>query len=322
MPRYLLSGLTVDSDIELSSLPDGDPATGPQVCIRLAADSEMGEDWEAYLRTPGPDRADLRCQPLPGLRLRIRDGDTILVHRSEDIPDSEAALYLVGLAWGLLCHQRGLLPLHCSAVSRGELAFAFSGASGDGKSTLAAALARRGLGSCCDDLAVLDLAGPRPRLHGTRTGVKLWEDAVLHLGLAPGERLRLREDRAKFRVPQASRGEEGAPALEALYMLEYGDEAAGARLDRLCGSAAWSGLYRSVYGVTMTPWIRSPAALARQIDVLARTVRVYRFTRPRGFHCFEAAVDLLAAHIRADPHDTALPAVERRRAASSNEVAG
>ena len=61
-------------------------------------------------------------------------------------------ILLFGPVWAALCHQRGLLPLHASAiVTRGGIA-AFAGHRGAGKSTTAALLSLLGYELVTDDV--------------------------------------------------------------------------------------------------------------------------------------------------------------------------
>ncbi len=69
----------------------------------------------------------------------------------------EVRAYLLGAVFGALCHQRGITPLHASAIDVADGCVAFVGASGAGKSTLVAALARRGHQIIADDECFLQL---------------------------------------------------------------------------------------------------------------------------------------------------------------------
>lgn len=78
--------------------------------------------------------------------------------------------------------QRGTLVLHGSAVRRGDTAVAIVGESEQGKSTLAAALARGGWGFVADDLVPVT-PGPEPRTIAGYPMVKLFPEAAASLGL-------------------------------------------------------------------------------------------------------------------------------------------
>jgi hypothetical protein len=67
----------------------------------------------------------------------------------------DAATYLLGPVLGYLLRLRGVTCLHASAVALGDGAVAFVGSEGAGKSTTAAALARRGNAVISDDIVAL-----------------------------------------------------------------------------------------------------------------------------------------------------------------------
>src|SRR6185437_15564144 len=91
--------------------------------------------------------------------------------------------YLMGSLFAVLCHQRGLLPLHASAVATGEGAIAFLGSSGAGKSSLAAFLARAGYRVLADDICVIDPTASRyRRVLPVAPWLKLWSATLDAMG--------------------------------------------------------------------------------------------------------------------------------------------
>jgi hypothetical protein len=68
---------------------------------------------------------------------------------------SEFQAYLLGSALAVACHQRGIIPLHCSAVDVRDGCVLFMGPSGAGKSTLAALPRERGHHVIADDVCYL-----------------------------------------------------------------------------------------------------------------------------------------------------------------------
>ena len=97
--------------------------------------------------------------------------------------DDEVRAYLLGAVFGALCHQRGITPLHASAIDVADGCVAFVGASGAGKSTLVAALAQRGHEIIGDDECFLQLGtnGEVQAWPGI-SGIRLCEDARAALG--------------------------------------------------------------------------------------------------------------------------------------------
>lgn len=298
LPRYRITGLVVHSDLvlpHLSALADSTAQT-PDVRIVLGAVKDAVSDWDAYISQPNRDRDNLFCRPLDDLFLHIQGGTQIIVDRPETMPDSEVTPFLTGLGWGLLCHQRRLTPLHCSAVVQAGSAFAFTGESGAGKSTLLTGFVRRGYEPCCDDLMVIS-PGDSPRIHEMRIGAKLWDDAVSYFALTPGDELRLRDARRKFHIPHQDTSRDGTRPLGALYILSDGELGSDPAITPIEGSGGWIELFRSVYRVDMLPWARPMGELARQVTALAQSVPMYRFSRPRDFTRFDDGLDVLEEHM-------------------------
>ena len=113
---------------------------------------------------PNPEAAGLAWQRSgdrvlitpPGIRFLVEGGETIRYQLADGVGRADLRLFLLGTAWPVLAMQRALLPLHASAVARGANVHAFTGGSAIGKSTLAAALAGRGLPFFADDVVLLD----------------------------------------------------------------------------------------------------------------------------------------------------------------------
>src|SRR5262249_54712900 len=97
--------------------------------------------------------------------------------------ENEVRACLLGTAFGLLCYQRGMTPLHASAIDVADGCVAFVGKSGAGKSTLVAALARRGHQVIADDVCFhqLDQNDKVQRGPG-RWRIRLWKEAMDALG--------------------------------------------------------------------------------------------------------------------------------------------
>jgi len=70
----------------------------------------------------------------------------------ETLTVEDAATYLLGPVLGLLLRRKGFTCLHASAVALQGKAILFSGAAGAGKSTTAAAMAKRGHAVLADDI--------------------------------------------------------------------------------------------------------------------------------------------------------------------------
>src|SRR6185437_8241442 len=84
----------------------------------------------------------------------------------------------MGPVQAILWHQRGLLPLHASAISVNGKAVALAGPSGVGKSTLAAALVGNHA-VLADDICIID-PSDRPTMLPSTPRLRLWREALDH----------------------------------------------------------------------------------------------------------------------------------------------
>lgn len=275
-------------EVQFSGTPD----------VRIEFCDDAGAPSEPHFASASivAGERDFLFRPHGSLAFRIRDGARISIGRGPEVHDRDINLYLVGSVWGVLCHQRGLLPLHCSAVRTGGSALAFTGPSGAGKSTLAAGLARRGYAHLCDDVCVLGNDGARTRLHPMPKGLKLWRDAADTLGLERGPRVSADPAMDKFHVSLPRHATEPPLEIGALYELVEADDGKY-RISRRRGSAHFEGLYNSIYRLEWLSLLRDPGEVFRHIAELAHRVPVFEFARPRDMAHFDDGLDLLEAHM-------------------------
>jgi hypothetical protein len=107
-----------------------------------------------------------------------RDGSEIWATWPANLTIEDTATYLVGPVLGLLLRLRGVTCLHASAVAFGDRAVAFVGSEGAGKSTTAAALARRGHAILSDDVVALTERNGSFFVHPAYPYLCLWPESV------------------------------------------------------------------------------------------------------------------------------------------------
>jgi hypothetical protein len=112
----------------------------------------------------------------------IREGDSVRVAPASSATLEDVALVTAGPVLALLLEQRGFVVLHGSCVDLGGRAVTFLGASGSGKSTIAASLRSAGHALLSDGMTVVDCAETEPFALPGPPHLKLWPDAVNSLG--------------------------------------------------------------------------------------------------------------------------------------------
>jgi hypothetical protein len=150
-PRYRAAGFTFDSEIAFSKLlVDPAPGHGPaDILFRIGEPPPMGEGLTMQRKTFG---------------FTVVQGRRVVVSVSALARPGIVERTVLSSGLNAVAYQRGLLPLHASAVGVGETCWALCGAVGAGKSTIAAALAQAGYPLLCDDLVIVhpdrDSSGP------------------------------------------------------------------------------------------------------------------------------------------------------------------
>jgi hypothetical protein len=150
MRCYMCYGLCLQSEIPLPELaPVEQP---PDVTIRLGHLAQVPHN-------NGPSG---RCGDQEEYCLVAEVGDFLVQYGRhiivEPLPDVDEALlrhYLLNRIMAILLRQRGILVLHASAVAVQNRAIAFVGASGRGKSTIAAAFVAQGYAALTDDYTAI-----------------------------------------------------------------------------------------------------------------------------------------------------------------------
>jgi hypothetical protein len=142
----------------------------------------------------GPDRAELRLQSVDGSVALDRVAQTVVFSVPEAIAPAALAHPFLASPALVAAHWLGRETFHAAAFVIDGGAWAVVGEKGDGKSTLMAWLARRGVAVLTDDVLVLDGAGA---LAGPRS-IDLREEPARRLGV--GEPLGIVGARRRWRV--------------------------------------------------------------------------------------------------------------------------
>jgi hypothetical protein len=214
------------------------------------------------------------------VRLLVTAGTEITVEILGNATDGEVRAYLLGSAMGALLHQRGLLPLHASAVEIDGRAIAFIGTSGAGKSTMALHLNARGHPLICDDICAVDTSGAIPVVWPGLINLKLWRDSLASTGRATDGLEQVLPTLDKYRLPIAATAAYERYLLGGIVCLIAGSEKTAAALEPLTGAEAAAILIANSFrGQLIKPMARSLAHF-EQVTAIARITGVQRLSRP------------------------------------------
>jgi len=295
---YYWAGLRIVSEIALPSLMACADQIGSSVSIRRARLPETLSSVTAVFPEGQCNENELLFNIPDAARYLIRSGSEILVDQAANSNLGDVAAYLLGTAFGVLCHQRGTYPLHGSAIDIVDGCVAFVGDSGAGKSTMVAALASRGHQVISDDLCVFEASEQGVRVWPGLNRLRLWEDALAALDCdQPGIERELR-GLNKYLVPtQPIRNPRNPRRLQRVYQLAAAADGDPTTITRLLGAATVEVLMQNIYRVAIAERMGRKANLFVTCAAAAREVPVYRFSRPLGFQILPDVLKVLEEHL-------------------------
>lgn len=293
--HYRVFGLHIVSEILLPELVAADnPTDEPQVGIAIG---------KVPVSVAGPVLA-YGCQAAKGQFLfkvpevagyYVTGGERILVEPAQQAEAHSVRLYLLGTTFGALLMQRGILPLHGSAVVMDGRAVVFTGISGAGKSSLLAAFRKKGYPFLTDDVVAVSLDPDGNALvFPSYPQQKLWRDSTRAVGVEAAvlKPLYTCGDRDKFAVP-AQQGFYRSPApLAAVYEIEAGSHRE-VGLQELRGMDKLSALLSHTYRPWLVDGLGLKAEHFRICAGAAGQAAVYLLTRPADIFSLDEQVRLI-----------------------------
>ena len=281
---YRLGGHKLVSDVELPELsPWIERGETVEELRFMIGESGAAEAGPLRYVVPGPDR------------ITIEAGSRVILGPVDDRDLADTRALLMGPVQAILWHQRGLLPLHASAVCVKDKAVAIAGPSGAGKSTLAAALASLGCPVLADDISIIDpkscevLAGQRR--------LRLWRNALEQLG-APSDGLARAMSRSEKYIFEAER--KAAPDRLKLghVVLPLRRGAGDIELQRLKGSDATFALLEAVHMLSAAHELGLDAAVFSGLTRLhAGGIGIWRLHLPDDLGRIEDVASALVAQL-------------------------
>jgi hypothetical protein len=274
--EYWAYGLHIQSELECPELPPDAAATdNPDVTIHLQPANpkalESLEDSE-YEVQPGSFRL-----AVPGVAFyRVEEGRRISITPLPDVPAEKLRLFLLGSTMGALLYQRGLFPLHGSAVETRWGAMIFVGAQGVGKSTLAAEFLRQGYRLLSDDVCAVAATPEGLRVLPALAQIRLCADAYERLGSPPEARF----DVDKFVVPMGKGYCHHPVPLKAIHILAVKENGA-LEFDLLRGFERVQRLLENLYRPHFLKNQMTQSDLMRMAGLIAQRAMMVTVTRRR-----------------------------------------
>jgi len=197
MQRRSAFGLALRLDREWAWCPERTSGAGPELTAELGRRGSLCLEQAGLGDSPYYASISTAENGRPTVRVyRQGEGGFLLLYSDEtafvvdaigteihaEWPGSstfeDTLIYLQGPILGFALRLRGVTCLHASAVAVDDRALAVVGSAGMGKSTTAAAFARRGFGVLTDDLLALDDKGTTFLVQPGLPRVLLWPESA------------------------------------------------------------------------------------------------------------------------------------------------
>ncbi len=291
MVLHSLYGLLLSSNCAIPGLPFlPNPGRGPDVRIRLKPEEFPLSDFhlpsEYFYVSQIKDEAGnpvlQAALPVDSEYLALRycngahfaielRGNEVLVDWPDPLILEDVAPYLLGPVLGVVLRLRGAVPLHASAVAIGDHAIALAGPAGAGKSTTAAAFAKRGYRVISDDVVALYEERSQFVIPPGYPRVNLWSESVQAIVGKTGTLPRICPTLEKCFMPldPARQFEMHSLPLGAIYVLERRElELIAPAVQPLTGTEA----FIAVLGNTYMNHLPDTEKSCREFELLGRLV--------------------------------------------------
>ncbi len=256
-------GRPVDVEISLDVIPDRTEAP-----IFVLPHSRLWADGAFLLAMDGLGR------------FWVEGGRRVLVEPAPGTNEAELRGFILGSVLGALCHQRGLLPIHASAVRIDGRAVLIAGESGAGKSTLAAALGACGHALVADDVVAFDPISSMvlPAFPQRKLAFDAMDALNLdHVGLIPN-----RPGQPKFRIPASVDFDTEPLSPSAIYLLSSSLPGKSREFKRLPKAISMKHIDKMIYRRGIGVHIQQPQAVFQAVGGLVQAAPVYVLPTERG----------------------------------------
>jgi hypothetical protein len=297
---YSLFGWNVASEFEFTELFKGNE--NAEIDIKILH-KKVPKELE------GAKKSGVGFQVKPGhyqlniggvARFYVREGHEIWIDQKKEIDFKEVKVYLFASVLGGLCHLRNTLPLHASAVAYQGRSYLFAGNSGAGKSTIVAALQKKGMLTLNDDLSPIMFENEEAVLKQGLTRIKLWPDALEWLGEKRNKEDQIRADLEKYaHSVQEAIGVDAYP-VKSLFILQPTIRGKKSSINKVEGKEKLVMLMRQTYRTQLIDGLGLQQNHFAKCGKLVQNIDLYEVVQSRLDDGLNAQLEMILDHIVSD----------------------
>jgi len=212
----------------------------------------------------------------------IEKGNQIIIEPDPNGELKAIRLFLLGSAMGAVLFQRGIFPIHGSAVSFNEFCIIITGNQGAGKSTLAAAFKEKGYEILTDDVAAVSFDSEgMPWVYPSYPQQKLWRDSLESMGNEVSSLSNIYGRIDKYAVTIQDNFCRTPIRLAGIYEL-WKEHCQNVELNKLSGMAKLSVIINNIYRFGFVHGLDLKEETFRYATSLGKQISVSRIIRPDG----------------------------------------
>lgn len=290
---YSAYSLSIQSDLDLL-IPTIPKTATPDITIRFGTvpNISKNQSWDrVWYEFINKDLLRLKWDILGSYQ--IQSGKEILIQANESVNHEDIRQPILGTIMAMILQQRGNIALHGSAVLMNKEVTIFVGNKGEGKSTLAAWLNKQGYPLLSDDICAMDYEKDQAiSIRPAFPKIKLRPDILQHLGEEP-EQYPAVHPQVNKHIRDLGNGFCTTPQqVRSICILETGDKI---KIEQINGMEAIKEILTHML-VNRFPE-NQPLDLREEIfsqaTYLAKSLPVYRLTRPRDLYLLAETSELL-----------------------------
>jgi hypothetical protein len=303
--RYAIAGQAIESELPLPELPLC-PEQRPGRVLRIrqggvlpsptrVIDEKRLDDGRLWLAVFGATKGLIFHFPELAQFAVSPDGLCVDYFIEPGVPEESLRHLLLDQVLPYLAASWGGQVFHASAVEISGAAVGFLGDSGRGKSTLAAAFARRGFRVVTDDCLSVSEARGEYQVRPWSSDIRLWPESIQAVWGAPVGSKAVAHYTRKQRIATPPPSAELPLPLERLYFLQPPSDDTAIRIVPMPPREACIELTRQAFLLDPSDPIQV-RNLFEDVGSMAESCSIHRLSYPRDANLLPAVVEAVLVH--------------------------
>ena len=292
---YKAYGLLFSSELLIPELVEAQGTPDAVIKMGVVPDSLLNPVGVGARFQATPQEFLLRLNSVAGFY--VTGGNEITVEPWGVDNDLEIRLFLLGSVFGALLQQRGYLVLHGSSIEINGQGVIFTGVSGIGKSTLAAAFENKGYKVLTDDVCAINIDQDGvPYILPGFPSLKLWKDAAARMGADVTGLAPVISNRDKFRIDIETSFYDQPIRLQNIFVLGTNDTS-DIKLAEVAGMGKLESVIKNTYRYRFLKGQGVRQLHFKQCTCVANKAAIYNVFRPKSGFMLDELVSAIEKEI-------------------------